>query len=256
MDCPEINSIPRFCGLRLLGRLRGSQTFRAGPGRYHSQNTLSLVPLVAFYGVDNRTATLSDTRKGNTQLRCLVQAWESDDYTAPSRPWRIMGNARQFTHAQQPVTQLVPSMINLSRCLCFKAYCTSAAAFLFQGHYLILKDSGRVVGGVFVDQEVLAQDTEQLEIVALSQYSASNFNINNGRNPQVEYFPDGMVPEIEKPDIRVIEGKNGANAPLDCYRFLIAEKQDDGTVFRKGMGETKLSTLNEVGVRRKWVFLA
>lgn len=228
-----------------------------GAVRYHSQNTLSLVPLAAFYGVDDQTTTLSDTGKGSTQLRRLVQAWEADDYTAPSRPWRIMGNARQFApHAQQPLTQLVPSTINLSRCLCFKAYSASATAFSFQGHNLILKDSGRVVGGVFLDQAVLAQDTEQLEMVVLSQCSASIFGVSKGKNPQVEYFPDGMFPEPNMPDIRVIEGRSGVKAPLDCYRFLVAEKQDDGTVCRKGMGETKLSTLNEVGVRRKWVFLA
>lgn len=244
-----------------------------GAVRYGSKNPLLISPLASFYQCfvdDGDVPKNKDSKErhedGNIgRVTRLVQAWEAEGYVPPRRPWRV----QNFTappdapREQYLDAQAIPSPNDLKQSLCLEAFTTSASHFDFQDGRILSSQSKKTVGAILLDQGRLPEDEDYhhstCEIVVLSYCTISAFW--GGQNyrpelddPKAEYFPDGLVPRLDGPDVQTILGST-TSQPLICARVLLVEKNSNGMVERRGMGEIRMAALNKVGVERKWVFL-
>ncbi|KAK2039605.1 hypothetical protein LZ31DRAFT_587651 [Colletotrichum somersetense] len=229
-----------------------------GAVHYLSRNHMALSPTSHFWIADKDHHS---TGNGRILLRRLVQAWEADDYVPHDRPVQVHpidpGNRARYPKVgvsgslDRSHTQHLDPKLNLSKCLCFENFHSNASHFSIQdGRKLVLKSTGKVVGGIALDEPLGAAGLDaDMELVRLNLCTSGRPSHTEGESSPESLFPASGLPNM-------IAGKTFWNSEthMDWCRFLLVKKTGDGSVQRKGVSSMIAAALCDE--KQKMCFLS
>ncbi|KAK2031387.1 heterokaryon incompatibility protein [Colletotrichum zoysiae] len=229
-----------------------------GAVHYLTRNPTALSPTSHFWIADKDHRATGD---GKILLRRLVQAWEADDYVPHDRPVQVRpidpGNRALYPKVgvsrslDRSHTQHLDPKLNLSKCLCFENFHSDASHFSIQdGRKLVLKSTGKVVGGIALDEPLGAAGLDaDMELVRLNLCTSGRQSHMKG-----EYFPEFLFPASSSPNMIAPKTYWNSETRMDWCRVLLVKKTGDGSVQRKGVGDMMAAALCDV--KTKMCFLS